>query len=292
MPAIQIAHSIIAGHQPILQLPGQIAINEADSLLYMRDASGNAVPVLMGIPGMLYGGNTANNGGAPTSNIDIAPAVVAADLAPYPTMILSSTLTKNVTVNWVVGNNQGGLDTGSVGNGTYHLFLIRRPDTGVVDALFSLSPTSPTMPANYTQKRRIASIGRVAAANVLYTQNADEFLLKTIPVDIGGTSPPTTSTLYTLSVPTGINVRAIFYIQIDYNTQRDTIAVSAPDQGSFTGSTPFVDNTYAVSSSSTVASDLCQMRTNTSAQIYVVSEHNDGKVYVSTMGWFDTRGRT
>ena len=34
----------------------------------------------------------------------------------------------------------------------YHVWLIKRADTGVVDALFSLSATAPTMPANYTRQ--------------------------------------------------------------------------------------------------------------------------------------------
>jgi hypothetical protein len=282
MPAIQIAHSIVAGHQPILQLPGQIGINEADGLLYMRDASGNAMPVLMGIPGMLYGGNTGNNGGSPTSSIDIAPAVVAADLAPYPTMILSSTLTKNVTVNWVVGTNQGGLDTGSVGNNTYHLFLIRRPDTGVVDALFSLSPTSPSMPPNYTQKRRIASIVRKAAANLLYNQNGDEFLLSGgIGEDISGSSASTSGTLFTMTAPTGIKV--ILYVWGNLGSGTDNFIWTSPDQSA---TVPVGD--IGIFTGGSQAS----VRTNTSAQIRATSRIGTGLIFASSFGWLDTRGRT
>jgi hypothetical protein len=57
---------------------------------------------------------------------------------------------------WAVGTGNGGLDTGTIANSTwYYLYAIRRPDTGVVDVLFSTSPTSPAMPTNYTQRRLV-----------------------------------------------------------------------------------------------------------------------------------------
>jgi hypothetical protein len=39
-----------------------------------------------------------------------------------------------------VGSAAGGLDVGTIANGTYHVYLIKRPDTLVVDALFSRNP--------------------------------------------------------------------------------------------------------------------------------------------------------
>jgi hypothetical protein len=40
----------------------------------------------------------------------------------------------------------------------YHVFLIQRTDTNNVDLLCSTSATAPTMPTNYTKKRRIGSV--------------------------------------------------------------------------------------------------------------------------------------
>jgi len=80
-------------------------------------------------------------------------------------MTLASGLTKRLDANWAVGTNQGGLDTGSIANTTYYVWLIQRSDTGVVDALFSLSSTSPTMPSNYDRKRLVGSFSRVGAVN-------------------------------------------------------------------------------------------------------------------------------
>jgi hypothetical protein len=288
MPAIQIAHSIVAGHQPILQLPGQIAINEADGILYARDTSGNALPLYLGLPGTLLGCNTSNNGGAPTSSIDITAGVAAADTSPYIQMALSSTLTKNLTVAWAVGSGNGGLDTGAVGNGTYHLFLIRRPDTGVADALFSLSPTSPSMPANYTQKRRIASIGRTGGANVLYSQLGDEFLLKVPVNDVFVGNLGTSATLYTLSVPTGIQVVSLLNGYAAHTGGTDVL-ITSPDQTDSVASDS-VSTLHLIDA--TEGSFAADVRTNTSAQIRARSNQSSTTFIVYTRGWTDIRGRS
>lgn len=99
------------------------------------------------------------------NDIDIGAGSAASDIYPFYLMQLASALTKRIDANWSAGNNQGGLDTGSVTNATYYIWLIQRSDTGVVDALFSLSSTAPTMPSNYDRKRLIGSLTRAAATN-------------------------------------------------------------------------------------------------------------------------------
>lgn len=109
------------------------------------------------------------------NDVDIAVGAAAADVSPYDLIQLGSAITKRIDAAWAVGNNQGGLDTGSVSNSTYYIWLIRRPDTGVVDALFSLSATAPTMPANYTQKRLIGGLTRTGGVN-----SAPNYLLDSV----------------------------------------------------------------------------------------------------------------
>lgn len=74
-------------------------------------------------------------------------------------------LIKQADASWAVGTNAGSLDTGAVGNNTYYIWEIKRPDTGVVDTLTSLSSTAPTMPANYTLKTLIGQFTRVGGVN-------------------------------------------------------------------------------------------------------------------------------
>jgi len=71
---------------------------------------------------------------------------------------LTSNLTKRLDANWVAGNNQGGLDTGTKQPNTpYYGYAIYNPTTLVADIIFSASPTNPTLPSGFTKYRRIKS---------------------------------------------------------------------------------------------------------------------------------------
>jgi hypothetical protein len=121
-----------------------------------------------GPPKNIQGLTYANNGSDATNDIDIA-AGSCADATGVYQMTLASTLTKQLDAAWAVGTNAGGLDTGSIGNSDYYIWLIARSDTGVVDALYSLSSTAPTMPANYDYKRLIGWFKRVGATIVPFS---------------------------------------------------------------------------------------------------------------------------
>jgi hypothetical protein len=103
--------------------------------------------------GYISGLIQANNVADATNDIDIS-AGVCRDASNTHNIILSA-ITKRSDAVWAVGTNQGGLDTGVVGNNDYYIWAIKRSDTGVCDVLFSLSSTAPTMPANYDFKRLI-----------------------------------------------------------------------------------------------------------------------------------------
>ena len=96
------------------------------------------------------------------TQISIA-AGVARDDTDAANMVLSSALIKNINASWAVGSSQGGLDgtesvAGTPDNNTwYHVYLIKRSDTGVVDGLYSESATAPTLPTNYDLQLRIGS---------------------------------------------------------------------------------------------------------------------------------------
>lgn len=142
------------------------------------------------IQGLTYSNNVADA----TNDIDIAIGC-ALDGTNVRMIVLGSAITKRLDASWTVGNNQGGLDTGSIGNSDYYMWLIERSDTGVVDVLFSLSATAPTMPTNYDYKRLIGWFKRESAAIVAFktyelwgggldfawvTPRVDVFLLNTL----------------------------------------------------------------------------------------------------------------
>src|SRR5262249_51648505 len=109
---------------------------------------------------------------------------------------------------WAVGSGNGALDAGAIAANTwYSVHLIKRADTGVVDVLLSLSPTAPTLPTNYTMFRRLGSMRtNVSSQWTPFVQLGDEFLWVTPVADVNTSALGTTATLFTLSVPPGVQV--------------------------------------------------------------------------------------
>ena len=107
----------------------------------------------------------------------------ARDSADSEDLILSSEITKQIDASWSVGDNAGGLDTGTVANNTvYYIWLIKRTDTAVVDVLISTSSSGPTMPTSY-DKKVVIGIGRTdGSANFVYVAGAN----RSVRIDAGG----------------------------------------------------------------------------------------------------------
>lgn len=131
-----------------------------------RGLGGETLAAPSALGKVIYGYTYANSPGDLTNDIDIAAGGAMDETGLY--WIDGAAITKRLDAAWAVGTNQGGLDTGAIANADYYIWLIARSDTGVVDALFSLSSTAPTMPANYDFKRRIGWIKRVGATIVLF----------------------------------------------------------------------------------------------------------------------------
>lgn len=161
------------------------------------------------LPKGYINGLTMSNNVSDTSNdLDIA-AGECVDSTGLFLLTRAAVLTKRLDATWSVGSGGGGLDTGVKGNSqTYFVHLIRNPSTGVVDALFSLSATAPTMPVGYTIRRRIGIILTDGSGNIraFYQRGTTYILPPGIDSDIGFTS---TSTLYSVTgIPSGIEVEA------------------------------------------------------------------------------------
>src|SRR3990167_5325176 len=159
----------------------------------------------------LTGLTLSNNVADATNDIDMAVGAAASDNAAIADRVLlsrTSVITKQLDAAWVVGTNQGGrMSAAAIANTTYFVFLIMRPDTGVVDMGFDVSPTAPTMPTNYTYRRRIGAIIRSAGAILAFTQDADLFQLSSPVADVSFVANPGAAAVTrTLTVPVGINV--------------------------------------------------------------------------------------
>ena len=248
------------------------------------------------LPGHIFGLTMANDAGDLTNDINVV-AGAAVDSTGAALIRLTSTLIKQLDAAWAVGNNAGMLDTGAIANGTYHIYIIQRPDTGVSDILASTSATAPTMPTNYTLKRRIGSILREAAAIVLFTQNGDSFQRTTSVADISAGNPGTAAVTRTLSVPTGVKVQADVIVGGGNNDASSGAYFYFSDLAT-TDSTPTggIAEFGRLQSASGLSSEGYARRyiyTNTSAQVRsrVSFSSADVSLIIRTFGWIDRRGR-
>jgi len=137
-------------------------------------------------------------------------------------------LLKRLDAAWAPGNQQGGLDTGTVADGTYFCFSIYKPgapsqvlragddyfDYGTTEYLFSLSPTAPTMPTGYTKKEYVGAIIRDSGAILDFEQYDRDFML--VDASLDGTGAYSATTNLTLQTPIGIITKAY----IDFWMQR------------------------------------------------------------------------
>lgn len=261
---------------------GDASISEK---LATRQALGITIP-----RGHIAGLTMSTAGSSATMTIS---AGQAADSTSTVLMDLASSIAKTTSA-WAVGSTNGALDTGSIANNTwYHFHLIRRPDTGVVDVLFSLSATAPTLPANYTQFRRIGAARTNGSAQWLrFFQTGDQFLWDNLgSLDFNAAST-TTAALATLTVPTGLKVQALLNVR-DFNANAgDVTLISDPDVSDVAASV----STWPLGIAGAPQNGLsayAQIRvtTNTSAQIRHRNNRSDGVLQIATIGWIDTRGR-
>lgn len=248
----------------------------------------------LGRAGQLFGLTLSNDSGGTTA-IAVA-AGSARDSTDVDTMVLSSALTGKVLANaWTVGNAGGFLDTGAVANTTYHVYLIKRPDTGVVDAIASTSASAPTLPTNYTLYRRIGSILREGGAIVLFKQDGDYFRRAVGLRDISVTNPGSAAVTRTLSVPVGIPIWADVVAWL-YGGGSVNIAglLTALDETDTTPSTGGLFNFYVGATAGVQGSGTAMfVKTNTSAQIRsrINPSAAGDQLVINTFGWRDTRGR-
>lgn len=220
----------------------------------------------------------------------------AADSTNTELIYLGGSLTKT-TASWSAGSAAGGLDTGTIAASTwYHVYIIRRPDTGVCDALISLSASSPTLPTNYTQYRRIGSILTNGSSQWTKFFQKDDFFYWDVPVNnINATNPGTAAVTATLTVPTGVQVSALIPVRFQNGTSASAVLFlsdlsmtdTAPNSGA-----AFTVIGGAASGTSPSAAE-CIVVTNTSGQIrYRLSASGaSDTVIIATKGWYDSRGR-
>jgi hypothetical protein len=179
-------------------------------------------------------GTYANSGSDVTNDITFSAGGCMDDAGT--TWSPLNAYTKQLDVTFVVGNNQGMLDSGAIGNVPYYLFAVLRPDTGVSDYIASASFASPTMPSNYTKKRCIGFIERLAGAISLFKVTEigggairTEWSVPALQVDVAATLTTTRRT-DTVKVPTAFATLALLTVSITDTAANSGARVCNPDE--------------------------------------------------------------
>lgn len=265
--------------------------NEA-LLVFYTGAAWTSINAALGQtpPAHLSGLTLSNNAVDSANDIDIAVGVARAD-NDGADLLLAGALTKRLDAVWSVGSNQGGLDTGSKAASTwYYLWLIKRLDTGIVDALFSASATAPSLPTSYSAKRRIGAVRTDGAGNIrAFTQHGDDFTFVTPVLDVSVTNLGTSSAAYTLSVPPGMRARARLVatqaaagsVLVRPTTETDVVPNVAG--GASLATVLWTAGWYALL---TMAIDA-----DSASQVAARSTLASTTLWITTLGWVDWRGR-
>jgi hypothetical protein len=225
----------------------------------------------------------------------------AADSTGVRVMRLASSLNKTTSA-WAVGSGNGGLDTGTIANNTwYHFHQIFRADTGVVDVLASLSASAPTLPAGYTHFRRIGA-GRTNGSGqwIRFFQDGDLFQWETPVLDVNVTNPGTSAVSRTLTVPSGVRVRARFnFLASDLGNANQVNAyfsdLQTADLAASVTAAPLA-MTAGTANNTDAGMGTAEVMTNTSAQVRSRLNSAPGvaatlTLRMATLGWYDSRGR-
>ncbi|MCL9653580.1 phage tail protein [Pseudomonas protegens] len=231
----------------------------------------NAVP-----KGYCVGFVMSMNAGAPATAVDVAPGTACGTGNP---VFSAATITGVLQAagSWTAGTGGNKLDAGTrAANSWYHVFLIRRNEGGEADLLFSMSSTTPVVPAGYELVMRLKgrALRTDGAANIApfinYGNSTD---WKILPSDMTLSAVATSSHTVTISVPPGIRVRACFYVSaigegpLIYVRSPDAAAavLGVTSGGAYAGgvgldSTSYLNENFA---------SYCEASTNQSAQVVV-----------------------
>jgi hypothetical protein len=276
------------------QLTTLSAVGFTSQTLTAAQQSVSRTNISAALKGQIFGLTLSNNVTDATNDIDIAAGEASSTETNPVLMVLAAALTKRLDAAWAVGTGNGGLDTGSIANTTYHVWLIQRSDTGVVDALFSTSATSPTMPSGYDRKRRIGSILRAAGTIRGFRQeHGNVFRLDTAVVERSSSAAYADAVL-TITVPAGINVIPILEHSLSVIAATNTVVNIGPGGASSAAYKVLHVTSTSGEDYSTAMGTYWNAMTNTSSQIRYLVSIVSGAINgaaITTLGWVDTRGR-
>lgn len=205
----------------------------------------------------------------------------------------------------VVFSTTGALPTGLVAGTIYYVQSVPTVNTFTVSATQggSVINTSgsqsgvqtlianPILPANYTRYRRIGSMETNGSGQwFAFSQTGNQFTRGVQVSDISATQG-TTSTRYSLaSVPSGVQVEALFTFFANNSSAAAGLLISPTSQGAITASTSGGRYTTVMGTVNNGMAAMVRILTDTSQGIQVVSDTAATTFNASTSGWIDNRG--
>jgi hypothetical protein len=250
------------------------------------------------LPRGYINGCELSNGTDATNDINIA-AGVCRDKTNAVNITVAAMAGKQLDSNWAPGANAGMRNSAvGIANGTYHLYAVSKADatqdvyahTSTVYATVLTALHAEAGGADYLYARYIGSIVRTAGVIIPFSQEDDEFLLRTIVRSVTDLNSGTAAVLRTLNVPTGIQVRATVDVAVSRGTGGVVfyLLATSPDQTDVTATT----NRYSVNAGlsgtpAPVFVSRMNIRTNTSSQIRTRQDDSDAQslVEIFTHGW-------
>jgi len=244
--------------------------------------------------GMILGLTLSNNATDANNDIDIAAGKCLADGGTQTAdmMVLSSALTKRSDAAWSEGTNQGGMDTGSKPNdGILYVWLIRKPSSGNIDALFSVSCDDPTMPSGYTQKRRIGAVRTNGSGNIHgFIQDSDWFWFKSPILDVNDAALSTTRKNYMIQAPPDFTV--FFNLVIAHASSLPPVYVSNPDLTDMALSSSAAPlATIREIATGVAAHAQATMKLDSQSRLSARSSTSATTINISILAWRDRRGK-
>lgn len=266
------------------------------TILMARSAATSGLAYVAALNKAIYG-LTYDNGTDATNDLNINTGGCLDATGAY-WMTLATALGKQSDVAWAVGGTTGTpagcLDTGAVGNSDYYLWLIARSDTGVVDALCSLSSTAPTMPASYDFKRLFGWFKRVGGTIVAFHTYETEggglemaWDSPTLDISLSATLTTTRRT-DAVKVPLGFSTIAELNVFITDTSAAQQAYIYCPDRTDLAPSNSVAPLSTVGSDPSSVAYGASHIFVRTSSAGLIASRSSLSTVdnyYVSTLGF-------
>lgn len=190
--------------------------------------------------------------------------------------------------------NGGGLRSGETltPNTTVHMFVIDNPnlETTTPKLLGSVS-LNPTLPANYSVKRRVGSVLINGLSNIRqFRQTGDYFYLSPHTIEVSSFSYGT-AVNQTLTVPTGVQVRATIQVNIDASSFSIATALNVQETDTPNSVAPSsVGGATAITEANSFAASVIDAITRASVGdvlIRVSQNSANLRISIATLGWRD-----